>query len=563
MKLMEGGSAPGEEGAPRGAAEEVLLSGLFGLAPALKPNYALSLTRGAELLMRRQDAAVAVVASSSAPVSALSLADCIGCYAFQRHDGPEPSAAYFTVFCYPFKKSWWDSGASRHRVAKTFCVLASAEAEENRRVAETWARTIRELALPPSPKLAGATNGLLPRPCRVMVLLNPQSGSGRALPLFRSQVQPMLTEANIAFDLFVTEKPTHAWDLVREEDMSRWDALVAMAGDGLLYEMINGIMERPDWRSVTQKPLCILPGGSGNALAASLNHYAGKGNFVKEDLLINCTYFLCKGLHEPMDLVSLRTASGRRLFSCLSFGWGFVSDVDIASERYRKLGSARFTVGTFQLLTTLQVYKGRLSYLPADEQSPASDSSFPTGTQNCPSAEHHQHHQGSFDNGTLPVRILLPPVPPSPREGGDLEDSLLVPFEQPVPKHWTVVPEEEFVSIVCIYQSHLGADLILAPNAKLCDDAIHLFYLTAGVSRMAMVKIFMAMERGTHLTLNNPYLHYVPVKAFRLEPLEPKGFMTVDGEVLACQPVQGQIHRRLTRIISGPSEGLGPLRKEC
>ncbi|XP_072846587.2 sphingosine kinase 1 isoform X1 [Pogona vitticeps] len=567
MKLMEGGSSPGEEGARRGAAtgggggeDDVLLSGLFALVPALKPNYALSLTGGAELLMRRQDAAGSAAPSGSPSAAALSLADCIGCYAFQSPGAPEPAAAYFTVFCYPFKKSWWDSGPSRHRVAKTFCVLASPDPEENRRVAETWAAKIRELAAPPDPKLAGAAYGLLPQPCRVMVLLNPQSGSGRALPLFRSQVQPMLTEANIAFDLFVTEKPNHAWDLVREEDMSRWDALVAMAGDGLLYEMINGLMERPDWRSVTQKPLCILPGGSGNALAASLNHYASKGNFVKEDLLINCTYFLCKGRYSPMDIVSLRTASGKRLFSCLSFGWGFVSDVDIVSERYRKLGSARFTVGTFQLLTTLQVYKGRLSYLPAEEQGSASDSSFPTGTQNHPSAQHT--HRGSFDNGKLPVHILPPSVPPFPSEGCNLEDSLLVPFEQPVPKHWTVVPEEEFVSIVCIYQSHLGADLFLAPSAKLYDDAIHIFYLSAGVSRMAMVKLFMAMDRGTHLTLNNPHLHYVPVKAFRLEPLEPKGFMTVDGEVLACEPVQGQIHRRLTHIISGSSEGLGPPRME-
>ncbi|KAH0629522.1 hypothetical protein JD844_011635 [Phrynosoma platyrhinos] len=391
--------------------------------------------------------------------------------------------------------------------------------------------------------------GLLPRPCRVMVLLNPQSGSGRALHLFKSQVQPMLKEANIGFDMFVTEKHNHAWDLVREEDMSRWDVLVVMAGDGLLYEVINGLMERPDWRSVIQKPLCILPGGSGNALAASLNHYVTKGNFVKEELLMNCTYFLCKGLHAPMDLVSLRTASGKRLFSFLSFGWGFVSDVDIASERYRKLGSARFTVGTFQLLTSLQVYKGRLAYLPVEEQSPTPVSSLPPGAQKYSSEQHNT--QPSSNNRTSPVHILPPSVPSLPSEDSVLEDSLLVPLEQPVPSHWTVVPEEEFVSIVAILQSHLGADLLLAPPAKLYDDAIHLFYLTAGVSRMAMVKFFMAMDKGTHLALNNPHLHYVPVKAFRVEPLELKGFMTVDGEVLACEAVQGQIHRQLARIVTG------------
>lgn len=34
-------------------------------------------------------------------------------------------------------------------------------------------------------------------------------------------------------------------------------------------------MSRPDWEIAIQKPLCSLPGGSGNALAASMNYYAG------------------------------------------------------------------------------------------------------------------------------------------------------------------------------------------------------------------------------------------------------------------------------------------------
>ncbi|KAL8163173.1 UNVERIFIED_CONTAM: hypothetical protein K2H54_013353, partial [Gekko kuhli] len=258
---------------------------------------------------------------------------------------------------------------------------------------------------------------------------------------------------------------------------------------------------------------------------------------LKEELLMSCTYFLCKGLHAPLDVVSLHTASGRRLFSSLSFSWGFISDVDITSERYRRLGSARFTLGVLQHLTTLQVYKGHLSYLPAEAPNSVSSQ----GEQSGLSAQHA--HQVSFCNGQS--------IPTRPQQGSALEDSLLVPFEQPVPKDWVVVPEEEFVSIVCIYQSHLGTDLILAPPAKLYDDAIHLFYLTAGVSRMTMIKFFMALEKGTHLTLNCPYLHYVPVKAFRLEPSMLKGHMTVDGEVLGCEPVQGQIHRQLCRIISG------------
>lgn len=39
-------------------------------------------------------------------------------------------------------------------------------------------------------------------------------------------------------------------------------------------QVINGLMDREDWEQAIQTPLGILPGGSGNALAASVHHYS-------------------------------------------------------------------------------------------------------------------------------------------------------------------------------------------------------------------------------------------------------------------------------------------------
>lgn len=46
--------------------------------------------------------------------------------------------------------------------------------------------------------------GALPRPCRVLVLLNPRSGKGKALQQFQRLVQPLLAEAEVSFKLMVT-----------------------------------------------------------------------------------------------------------------------------------------------------------------------------------------------------------------------------------------------------------------------------------------------------------------------------------------------------------------------
>lgn len=50
---------------------------------------------------------------------------------------------------------------------------------------------------------------------------------------------------------------------------------LSQAEAAVLPQVVNGLMERPDWETAIRKPLCSLPAGSGNALAASLNHYAG------------------------------------------------------------------------------------------------------------------------------------------------------------------------------------------------------------------------------------------------------------------------------------------------
>lgn len=87
---------------------------------------------------------------------------------------------------------------------------------------------------------------------------------------------------------------------------------------------------------------------------------------TKEDLLTNCTQLLCRRLLAPMDLLSLQTACGQRLFSVLSLAWGFIADVDLESEKFRRLGEMRFTLGACLRLVALRTYRGSLAYLPAE-----------------------------------------------------------------------------------------------------------------------------------------------------------------------------------------------------
>ncbi|XP_056405571.1 sphingosine kinase 1 [Hyla sarda] len=491
---------------------DVVLCGTFTQVPDDGNAMSLLLSR-TQLIIQSLSAATAA-ASSGSPHTSFQLSDCINGRAFRGKD-PKDIGGYFKVVFYPVR-GILGAAAYRQRISRTFRMEASRDREQNLNLARTWAQKICQLSDEQGPPR------LLPSPARFLVLLNPRGGTGKAFTLFETHVMPMLTEVNAHLTLLVTERPNQARELMREQDLSSWDAVVVMSGDGLLFEVINGLMERADWAKAIKKPLAVLPGGSGNALAASINHYSGHQQVTGTKLLTNCAFITCKGHPVPLDIVSLTTASKQRIFSFLSLAWGFISDVDIESEKYRFMGYARFSVGTFVRLTALRTYRGRLSYLPASSSSEGKTTT-------------------SSDSNSALLDTLGPPA---------LEDPLLVPLDKPVPSHWHTV-EDQFVLILALYQSHLGAEHFTAPMVKGPGEGnVHLFYATSRISRTSLIKLFMAMEKGTHLDQEIPHLTHVPVEAFRIEPAESTGIMTVDGEVIACCPVQGQIHRGLGNVLS-------------
>ncbi|KAK2711003.1 hypothetical protein QYM36_012241 [Artemia franciscana] len=83
-------------------------------------------------------------------------------------------------------------------------------------------------------------------------------------------VVPLLSEANIGCDAVFTTGPNHARRLLKTMDLTVYRGIVVISGDGLLFEVINGLLEREDWETAIQVPLGIIPQGSGNGIARTL-----------------------------------------------------------------------------------------------------------------------------------------------------------------------------------------------------------------------------------------------------------------------------------------------------
>ncbi|XP_008115402.1 sphingosine kinase 2 [Anolis carolinensis] len=584
-----------------GEGSETLLHGEFGAYPPKGTRYALSLTR-TELHIQRL-----VPKPDTDHRTVVRLVDVVGCHTMRSHTVAN-SSAFFCVYSYPLKKKKVavGSGRARQRVAKTFQVDSSDRYEDNLHIAEKWAAAIKCLVLGISVSSeTEISRSLLPRPRRLLLLLNPFGGKGNALQWCQNHILPMITEADVSFNLIQTERQNHARELVQSISLAEWDGIVAISGDGLLYEVINGLMERPDWEEAIKMPLGILPCGSGNAVAAAINFNAGFDQTLGQELLTNCTLLLCHGAVSPLDLVSITTSSGSRSFSFLSVAWGFISDVDIESEKYRHMGSARFTLGTMVRLASLNTYRGRLSYLPAPDSTGhrpilrsitmAANGSLPfqrmplhrtvsdmglceerrtfcyrgleSADEPAPSPNSPPPSSGfptsAFSFETLSEQLVADglgaqevaaptSLPSSTRQMRGPPDNFLAPLDQPVPKSWVTV-EDDFVLVLAIYQTHLGADLFAAPFACFNDGLIHLAYVKAGISRAALIRLFLAMEKGTHFEQGCPHVTNIPVRAFRIEPLTHKGIITVDGERVEYGPIQGQIHHGVANLITGIS----------
>lgn len=174
---------------------------------------------------------------------------------------------------------------------------------------------------------------------RTLLIANPVAQSGRGAQ-GACDVERMLREGSVSknipteLDVLLTERPGHASEIAAQRGAS-YDTVVALGGDGVIHEVVNGLMRIP---AELRPCLAVVPLGSGNDFARTLGmprnrpdralHSIAGGVRRRFDLgCVNGIYFaqtLSFGLDAAIALATMerRTkngAHGTRLFATTGF----------------------------------------------------------------------------------------------------------------------------------------------------------------------------------------------------------------------------------------------------
>jgi sphingosine kinase len=367
-----------------------------------------------------------------------------------------------------------------------------------------------------------------------LIFLNPHSGSGRATQIYNNNVLKVFDQADIYNKLVITTGPNDARNYIKNaKDLHSYRGILVLSGDGLIYEIINGLMERDDWEESIKIPFGQIPCGSANGLTASC-FYLGGENYRDSSLdkLAETAAFLLarRSIVTPIDLIRIELENDEKIVhSFLNIEWAIVADVDYESEQYRYLGAMRFLVGAIKRILGLRVYKGRISFLPIDNFM----NNYKPKSETLKVIKASDYNQ---NNNRKPSEIS--------------KSSLLNPLSQPVPNDWFII-EDKFVFFLIINLPLMGSDFFISPTSRFDNGTLDLLMIREGATRLDLLKIFLNAHNGE--MLNNPVIEHLKVKAFRLEPLDDTkdnvGQIMVDGERVNYGAIQGEILNKIANTL--------------
>ncbi|XVE66424.1 hypothetical protein DITRI_Ditri08aG0079300 [Diplodiscus trichospermus] len=199
-------------------------------------------------------------------------------------------------------------------------------------------------------------------PPKMLVILNPRSGRGRSSKVFHGIVEPIFKLAGFKLEVVKTTSAGHAKKLASTVDISTCpDGIICVGGDGIINEVLNGLLNRDNQKEGISIPIGIIPAGSDNSLVWTVLG-------VRDP--VSAAISIVKGGLTATDVFAVEwIQTGVIHFGMTVSYYGFVSDVLELSEKYQKrFGPLRYFVAGLLKFLCLPKYNYEVEYLPAAKE---------------------------------------------------------------------------------------------------------------------------------------------------------------------------------------------------
>nr|BAC20872.1 putative sphingosine kinase [Oryza sativa Japonica Group]BAD30563.1 putative sphingosine kinase [Oryza sativa Japonica Group] len=316
------------------------------------------------------------------------------------------------------------------------------------------------------------------RPKRLFIIVNPYGGKRGGRKIFQTEVLPLIEAAGILYTM-QTKHRLHAQEIAHSLDLRKYDGIVCVSGDGVLVEVVNGLLQREDWNTAIKIPLGIIPAHK-----------------------------------RPLDVTSV-VQGKTRFFSVLMLTW-LVADIDIESEKYRWMGSARLDFYSLLRVVSLRRYNGRVLFVPAPGYEGLGDlvEQISSCKSNGASTGVQEDRSNDFNDETC--AYAGPSIDETDHEWRSLDGP--------------------FVSVWVSGVPFASENVMTAPEAKFGDGYLDVAIIK-DCPRSALAGLMFQMKDGSYV--KSPYVEYFKVKALRIEPgmrvgsTTKGGIIDSDGEVIA------------------------------
>lgn len=174
---------------------------------------------------------------------------------------------------------------------------------------------------------------------KIFLIVNPAAGKNQGAKALEKAIL-LLKNKGIQPEVKTSKFSGHAIELAQQFDPSEYDGIVAVGGDGTLFELINGLLKKQE---NFELPIGQIPVGTGNSFIKDLQIESIEDAVEK----------IVGGNFRKIDVGIFKYPEGEHYFINL-LGTGFVANVAHRAGRYKALGPLSYVIGVFEEVSRLK-----------------------------------------------------------------------------------------------------------------------------------------------------------------------------------------------------------------